>query len=231
MLPLPQPFQSDRPLIVYVDFKSPYAYIAKDPTRELAANLGIEVDWRPLTLDIPSYLGSARLDATGKVAESKRSAEQWGAVKYAYKDARRYASLRGLTLRGTTKIWNTTLPHIGFMWAKQQGDDRLARYIDIVYERFWKRELDVEDPNVVAAVLEEAGVDCDGFDAYATGDGLAYHDAMQAAIFDAGIFGVPGYVIEGEYFFGREHLPRIAWILRGRRGQAPDIGYVRASAL
>ncbi|NJN51004.1 MAG: DUF1501 domain-containing protein [Gammaproteobacteria bacterium] len=195
---------------MYLDFKSPYAYIAKDPTRELAAALGIEVDWRPLTLNIPSYLGSARLDSAGKVAESNRSPEQWSGVKYAYKDARRYATLRGLTLRGTTKIWDTSLAHIAFWWAKQQGGEPLARFIDLVYERFWKRELDVEEFDVVLATLREARVATDGFDAYAVGEGREQHDAMQAAIFDAGLFGVPGYVVDGEYFFGREHLPRIA---------------------
>ena len=88
-----EPFVSDRPLIVYIDFKSPYAFVAVRPTRELAAELGIAIDWRPLTLDIPSYLGSARLDDKGKVVESQRSPGQWNAVRYAYRDARRYAAL------------------------------------------------------------------------------------------------------------------------------------------
>ena len=48
---------------------------------------------------------------------------------------------------------------------------------------------------------------------------------MQQRIFEAGIFGVPGYVVEGEYYWGREHLPRVRWILGGRRGPAPDIAY------
>lgn len=225
------PLESHRPLIVYIDFKSPYAYIAKDPTRELAAALNIAVDWRPLTLNIPSYLGSARLDNAGKVVESNRSPQQWSGVKYAYKDARRYASLRSLTLRGTTKIWDTSLAHIGFLWAKRQSDAALARYIDIVYERFWKRELDVEDPSVVRAVLVEAGVRVDGFDDYRATDGRTQHDQMQSAIFEAGVFGVPGYIVDGEYFFGREHLPRIAWTLRGRRGTPPDVAYLAAARL
>jgi len=70
------PLQSSSPLIVYIDYKSPYAYLAKDPTYELADDLGIDIDWRPLTLDIPSYLGSARLDAAGRVVESKRTPQQ-----------------------------------------------------------------------------------------------------------------------------------------------------------
>ena len=219
------PLASDRPLIAYIDYKSPYAFLAKDPTHALGRDLGIAIDWRPLTLDIPSYLGSARLDATGKVAESRRSASQWAAVKYAYKDARRYATLRGLTLRGTTKIWDSALAGMGLLWAKAHGDAVVQRYNDFVYERFWKRDLDIEDVAVVEGALKQAGANTTGFRADATGPGRVRYEATQQRIFDAGIFGVPGYIVEGEYYFGREHLPRIRWILTGRVGAAPDIAY------
>lgn len=225
-----EPFVSDRPLIVYVDFKSPYAFVAVRPTRELAAALGIAVDWRPLTLDIPSYLGSARLDERGALVESRRSPGQWSAVRYAYRDARRYAALCGLEVRGTTKIWDTALAGMGMLWAKAQGDAALARYMDGVYEPFWKRALDVEDAAVVEAALARAGADPRGFRELATGAGRAGYDEMQRRIFDAGIFGVPGYVLEGEYYFGREHLPRIRWILSGRVGHAPDVAYRRVAS-
>ena len=218
------PLQSELPLIVYLDIKSPYAFIAKDPTYQMADELGIAIDWRPLTLDIPSYLGSARLDKKGKVAESKRTPEQWTAVKYAYRDARRYAELQGYPLRGTEKIWDTSIVHIGFWWAKEQGQEILRRYLAEVYPPFWQRKFDAEDPAVVGAALAEAGADVGGFADYASGPGRQFHDESQQAIFAAGIFGVPGYVIEGEYFFGREHLPTVRWILQGRKGRQPDVG-------
>ena len=144
-------------LTVYIDFKSPYAYIAKDPTYALEEEFGIEVNWLPLTLNIGSYLGTARKDDSGKVVESNRSPRQWLAVKYAYKDARRYASLRGLTLRGTQKIWDSSFASIGLLWARQHGHDSLKRFIDSVYEPFWKRELDIEDPAVITRMLDGAG--------------------------------------------------------------------------
>ncbi len=219
------PWQSDADLIVYVDVKSPYAFIARDPTRTLARELGIRIDWRPLTLDIPSYLGSAKLDDKGKVAASDRTPEQWSSVRYAYRDARRYARLQGHTLRGTVKIWDTSLVHIGMMWAKAQGDTVLDDYLDGCYPPFWRRELDVEDPAVIAAQLASAGADVAGFEDYLHGAGRVRHDAEQAAIFDAGIFGVPTYVTGEEMLFGREHLPRVRWLLQGRRGPAPDIAY------
>ncbi len=219
------PLRSHLPLIAYIDFKSPYAYLAKDPAYALEDELAIEIDWRALTLDIPSYLGSARLDAKGKVVESERTPQQWSGVKYAYRDARRYASLRGLTIRGTEKIWDSSLAGIGMEWAKQQGRAVLRSYIDRVYEPFWKRELDIENPVVIERVLAESGADLDGFSDYRTGDGRAIHDRIQQQIFEAGVFGVPSFVVDGELFFGREHLPQIRWLLTGRRGAPPDIAY------
>jgi 2-hydroxychromene-2-carboxylate isomerase len=219
------PLTSSAPLIVYIDYKSPYAYLAKDPTYALEDELGIEVDWRPFTLDIPSYLGSARLNDKGELIESQRTPWQWSMVRYSYRDVRRYASMRGLITRGTTKIWDSSVAAIGMLWAKRQGRTVLRHYSGLVYDRFWKRELDIEDPSVIEAVLHEAGADTAGFKDYLVGEGRLLHDTIQEVAFDAGIFGVPSYVIGGELFFGREHLPRIRWILNGRPGPAPDVAY------
>jgi len=219
------PLHSEQPLIVYIDYKSPYAFIAKDATYQIASQLGIDVDWRPFTLDIPSYLGSAKLDKDDKVVEQKRSPKQWSGVKYSYKDARRYAALLGYTLRGTVKIWDSSLAGIGLLWAKQQGHDALKRYNDRMYERFWRRELDIEDPSVIESVLREAELETNGFAAYLAGPGRTLHDEIQQQAFDAGIFGVPTYIVEEEMFFGREHLPMVRWILQGRQGRAPDVTY------
>jgi len=225
------PLASSAPLIVYIDYKSPYAYLAKDPTYAIADELGIEIDWRPFTLDIPSYLGSARLNQEGKVVENERTPSQWTKVKYAYHDVRRYASLRGLIARGAIKMWDSSLAGIGMLWAKEQGRAVLRAYSDLVYERFWKRELNLEEAGVIERVLDEAGARTAGFQDYASsGEGRVLHDSIQRKAFDAGIFGVPTYVVDGEVFFGREHLPRIRWMLTGRSGTPPDIAYRDFSA-
>ncbi len=212
-------------LTVYIDFKSPYAYLAIEPTRQLARALDVKLDWLPFVLDIPSYLGSAQLDKRGQVARQSRTTEQWSGVKYAYYDCRRYANLRGLTIRGTVKIWDTNLAAIGMLWARQQGDEILQRYIDGVYLPFWKRALDVESIDVVEDVLAQAGADVEGFRRFVPGQGAQLNGHLQDSAFNQGIFGVPTYTLGEELYFGREHLPRIRWQLQGRRGAAPDIAY------
>ncbi len=221
-----EPLRSEAPLIVYLDFKSPYAYLAKDPTRQLATDFGIAIDWRPLTLDIPSYLGSAKVSDAGKVVEQNRTPRQWQGVRYAYMDAKRYARLKDILIYGTRKIWDSSLAGIGLLWTRRDSAVQ-GRYMDLVYERFWRRELDVEDARVVAATVAEAGGDDDGYLRYAAGEGRTQHGELQAQLHGAGIFGVPTYVVAGETFFGREHLPMVRWLLGGRRGPAPDVAYDR----
>ena len=52
-------------LKLYIDYKSPYAYLAKDPAYALAEETGVAIDWLPYVLDIPAYLGSARAQSGG----------------------------------------------------------------------------------------------------------------------------------------------------------------------
>src|SRR6201997_5741230 len=149
---------------IYTDYKSPYAYLAKDFAYELERDTGAQLDWLPYTLDTPAYLGSAKVDATGTVLEASRNAHQWRRVKYSYMDCRREANRRGLTVRGTQKIFDSSLANIGMLYAKRHGVFR--SYHDRVFERFWKRELDIENPAAVAAVLEECGAQSKDFAAF-----------------------------------------------------------------
>jgi len=198
-----------RTISVYTDYKSPYAYLAHAPTWEMAAAAGVKLDWLPYTLDIPSYLGSAELGPDGEVVAGQRDRHQWRKVRYAYMDCRRQANKRGLTILGTRKIWDSSIASIGLLWVKRQGDAVLRGYSNRVFERFWRRELDIEDAMVVEAVLAEAGAETRGFADYLAGEGRAEHDAIRAAAEAAGVFGVPSIMVDGELYWGREHIADI----------------------
>ncbi len=205
-----------RTVTVYIDYKSPYAYLAKDLVYELARDLPVHIDWLPYILDIPSFLGSARLDDKGRVIEENRNAHQWRRVKYSYMDCRRQARKRGLIIRGPQKIWDSTLAAAGLLFAKSKGDKVLRHYHDITFARFWKRELDIEDPSVIALVLAEAGADTAGLGDYLAGEGPREVDRISRAAEETGIFGVPTFIVDGEQFWGSEHLPDIREMLGAR---------------
>ena len=197
---------------VYTDYKSPYAYLAKDLAYALERDTSVRLDWRPYVLDIPSFLGSARVDGSGAVLEQSRNAHQWRRVRYSYMDCRRQARKRGLTIRGTQKIWDSSLASAGMLFAQRAGDGVFRRYHDAVFERFWQRALDIEDADALGAVLSEAGADGAAFAQAAAGLREEVAAISRAAEQD-GVFGVPSFVLGGELYWGSEHLPDIREIL------------------
>ena len=203
---------SPRTIRVYSDYKSPYAYLAKDPAYDLERATGVTLEWLPYTLDIPAYLGSATLDPGGNVVEQSRNAHQWRRVKYSYMDCRREANRRGLTIRGPRKIFDSSLANIGLLYAKRQSVFRA--YHDRVFERFWKRELDIESPAALAAVLAECGAETKDFVGFLEGEGRRELERIQQEAEATGVFGVPSYLLDdGDLYWGREHLPRICELI------------------
>ncbi|MBI3303029.1 MAG: DsbA family protein [Deltaproteobacteria bacterium] len=180
---------------LYFDYKSPFAYLAKDEAYRLEEDYHVQIEWLPYVLDIPEALGDLQ----------NRTKQQWRKIRYSYMDARRWANKRGLIVRGPQKIFDSSLVSIGMLYACQQG--KFRPYHDRVYERFWKRELDIEDKQAIAAVLAEVGADPEGFFAYLEREGWAELDAIQQRADADEIFGVPIFIVEGEMFWGHDRIP------------------------
>jgi len=191
----------------YFDYKSPYAYLALEETFDLAAQPGVSMDWLPYTLQIDKYLGIAELDNSGADVIGLRNDHQWRRVKYAYMDCRREANRRGLTIRGPQKIFDSSIAHIGFLFVREQGD--FLAFHEAVFERFFRRELSIDDPLSVEQLITETGFDATGFEAFLVSEGRAMHDRIISEAEAAGVFGVPGYLVEGELFWGTERLDRV----------------------
>jgi 2-hydroxychromene-2-carboxylate isomerase len=194
-------------VIHYFDYKSPYAYLAQRATDALEAELaplGVAIERLPYTLDIPSYLGDARLDEAGRDVVGTRNAHQWRRVRYAYMDCRREAARHGLVIRGPRKIFDSSIAHIGFLWVARGG--RIRPYHDRIFEKFWKRSLDIEDPAAIAGEIGAAGLDAAGFTEFLAGEGRALHDRLRADAEAKGVFGVPSYVVDDELFWGNERI-------------------------
>ncbi len=194
--------------IHFFDYKSPYAYLAQETAYRFAEASGVTIEWRPYTLDIPQFLGAAKLDEQGRDTMNARNDHQWRRVRYAYMDCRREANRRGITLLGPRKIFDSSVAHIGFLYAQEQGDPR--RYHDIAFERFFRREFEAGDPGAVRTLLEECGIPTDAFDDFLAGPGRARLELIQREAEDAGVFGVPSFLVDGELFWGEERFPRVA---------------------
>ena len=195
----------------YFDYKSPYAYLAQESAWALADEPGVEVEFLPYTLQIPKYLGDAKLNDTGEDTVGTRNDHQWRRVKYSYMDCRREANRRGLTIRGPRKIFDSALSHIAFLFVRGRGEWRNLH--NTIFEQFWRRELDIENLEVMKALMQAHGFDTADFDAYLESAGAELYAQILADAEARGVFGVPSYLVDDELFWGQERLPRVRELL------------------
>jgi 2-hydroxychromene-2-carboxylate isomerase len=187
------------PVKLYYDYKSPFTYLAMEPAYKLEDAYRIRLRYLPHVFDFAPFGGTLE----------NRTELQWRKVRYLYMDARRYANERGLVIRGPQKLFDSRLALMGGMWADRHG--KFRPFSDRVFERFFKRELDVEDGAALAAVMKEIDLDADGFRKYAMSDGPR---DLKAAIDEGvrdGVFGVPTFIVAGEMFWGND---RVDWVAK-----------------
>tara|TARA_B100000686_G_scaffold279457_1_gene300059 strand:- start:169 stop:819 length:651 start_codon:yes stop_codon:yes gene_type:complete len=194
---------------IYIDFKSPYAYLAVEPSRALATKYKLKINWFPYILDIPKYLGSAKVDSNKNIIEDNRNDHHWRRVKYSYMDCRRYANTRNLTILGTQKIWDTSLISLLMLWIKNNCAKKIDDFINLTYKNFWKRELDIENEIIVLNILDELEINDNDFLIWKNKKGQKELDILMIDAHEKGVFGVPSYIYNQELFWGREQLPMI----------------------
>ena len=178
---------------VWIDYVSPYAFVAKAWAYDLEKDYDLVLTWRPYTLDVVSFMG--------KVDE--RDPHHWRRVRYAYMDARRYANKQGLTLMGPKKMYYARPANAAMLYAQKHGVFR--PYNDLAFDRFWRRAFDPENVAEVEALLSESGAP-PGFAAFLEGEGGTRHDRLREEAEAAGVFGVPTFVFDGELFWGGDRI-------------------------
>jgi 2-hydroxychromene-2-carboxylate isomerase len=185
---------------LYYDFKSPFTYLAMEPAYKLEETHRVRLRFIPLELAIREAYG-------GELEQ--RAQRDWDKVRYLYMDMRRFANERGMIIRGPQKIFDSRLALISGLYADRNS--RFRPYAERVFERFFKRDLNIEDFDALAAVMAEVGLDAAGFRRYAVGEGP---DDLQAAAAEAerdGVFGVPTFNVAGELFWGND---RVEWVTK-----------------
>jgi 2-hydroxychromene-2-carboxylate isomerase len=205
----------DAALTVCIDFKSPQCFLAKDPTYSLADEVGLEIDWLPLI--------TAQMTLPPKPTDGDRGARHRRArAEYAKRDIERYAEQRGLVIRDVYRPpVDSSWAAIGLLWVKSEAPDRTRAYLDETFARYWRGELDVEDASAIVGVAGSSGIETDGLIDYLHGAGASALEELQVRLREAGLTNVPGYLVKGEVFIGRQHLPMIRWLLMDKRGPAP----------
>jgi 2-hydroxychromene-2-carboxylate isomerase len=186
----------------YFAYTSPVSYLAKDPAYALEHSHDVRVRYIPFGVDIRRVYG----DVPTRGERDRRK------LRYLYFDARRMARERGVVIYPPRKIFSARRAFYGGFCAEDQGLFRA--YSDRVYQRFWKHELEVENPDALAAILEEVGADTTVFRRWIADEETEAKPRLKRCFAEAAadhVFGVPTFVIDGELFWGYDRMP---WLIR-----------------
>ena len=187
---------------LYIDYRSPYSYLAKDEAYQLEQDFNITLEWFPYNIDLTGAYGGTL---------EQRTPRDWTKVKYLYMDCRRLAKRKGLTIRGTIKIYDPTLVHIAMLWAQRHKVFRI--FHDDVLPPFWNREFDIEDLSVVKRALEKAGAPLMGFDEFLANDGKNLAQKINTDAEARNVFGVPSFIFRDEVFWGTDRIGMLREVL------------------
>lgn len=197
------------PLFFHFDFISPYGYFASLRIEALAARHGRTVAWRPMLLGV----------AVLKVMGLKPLLDTPLKGAYVRRDVLRHARRHGLQLgRDLDAPVGNPLPAArAFYWVREHHPEQQAALVHALYDAFWRRGLDLSTPDAVAT----AGLP-PALDPAAVAAGAASEQAaalLRQAVTDslnAGVFGSPTVIVDGEPFWGSDRLADVEdWLARG----------------
>ncbi len=203
-------------LDVYLDMKSPHAYVAVRPSLQVARDYRVRVNFLPYPMSYITIGVSTSVDEDMKRRPPSPAADRRARMYYAA--ARQYAALQGLPFRSPYRLLDSAAASKALLFAKQQGLE--VPFLMRLYMQGWGsgwRDYELESLEALRGTLTEAGAETEGFDAFAAtnGPGTAELESCIAGAEASGFVGVPHYVFDDAAsgrrlgLFGREHLALI----------------------
>ena len=182
------------------DFGSPNAYLAYRALAGVLERSGAELNL------VPCLLGGI-FKATGNQSPVEAFAPVKGKLEYFRLEMMRFVKrheLHDFSFNPNFPI-NTLMMMRGAVAAEMDG--RLVEYVEAGMKQMWEQGLKMDDPEVFAAAMTDAGF-----------DGPAMLERIQepevkaklinntAAAVDRGAFGIPTFFVGDEMYFGKDRL-------------------------
>ncbi len=194
--------------VTYIDFGSAGAWLALEPTRQLARELGVAIDWRPFPRG-----SHPRRDRNPNSRGARHALVR---AEYRRREEAFYAQQRGVALVYPGPGQQGPAANAGLAWLRDCHGAVAGicdAYVKQVFRQVWRGLLEPGDQAAVCRVVEALGGDGQGFDAWFGEHGERALDEYRSQGLELGVVDVPGYVVAGEPFVGRAHLPTVRWLL------------------
>lgn len=199
-----------RTIEYYFSLSSPWAYIGHALFMDVVRRHEVQVVHKPVAL-------GGVFEQTGGLPLPKRHPAR---RRYRMMELQRWREKRGLSFALEPKHWPfdpTRADRAVIAILAGHGDP--DAYLRAAFKGIWEEERDLGDRLVQAELLEAAGYDSTTLLEAADGTmtEAVYALNLENAV-SAGVIGSPGYVLDGEVFWGQDRLELLEDALASGRG-------------
>ena len=200
------------PLEFWFEFASSYSHPAAMRIEAAARDAGVPIAWKPFLLG-PVFATQGWNDSPFNIYPAKG--------RYMWRDLERVCAKHAIGLRRPSRF-----PRNGLLAARVALLGATAAwgpdFVRGVYRANFVDDREIAEPEVVAGVLAEVGVDArpllDAAHAPANKDALR---RQTEHAMELGIFGAPTFVSRGELFWGNDRLEQaLEWAVRHAKATA-----------
>ena len=184
--------------------QSPWAYLGHQRFARIAREAGAKINVLPVDL------GGKVFPVSGGLPLNKRAPQRQA---YRLLDMKRFADHLGMPIN----VQPTYFPVAGDDAAQliiaadlKDGTEAAMALAFEVFKAVWVNEQNIEDPQVLAAALQRAGLSAQRLDDSHTQAVIERYEEDTRLAIEAGVFGAPSYVIDGEIFWGQDRLDFVA---------------------
>ena len=179
---------------------SPWTYLGHERFARIAAAAGAQV--RVLPMD----LGGKVFPVSGGLPLGQRAPQRQA---YRLVELARFRDALGLPLNVKPKhfpVPGDDAARLIIAVDRADGTAAAMRIAGAVMSAVWVQERNVSQASTLAELLAECGLPADRLEASRSPQVQAQYDRNTQQAIDAGVFGSPSYVIEGEIFWGQDRL-------------------------
>ena len=189
------------PVLFYFDFSSPYGYFAAQKIDETVADFDRQVTWKPMML-------GAAMKETGNIPLAQQPIKG----DYCRRDWDRLARYMEVPWTMPDPFPIATLAAARAFYWLDDGDPALARkFARAAFHAYFGEGQDITEAETVADIAEPLGIDKDALLSAVQDPAIKERLKIETTqALEAGVFGSPFVIIDGEPFWGSDRL----WMIR-----------------
>jgi len=188
----------------FFDCSSPWTYLGFHNLQPLAAELGVEITWRPI-------LVGGLFNTVNPSVYHSREYPVPAKQEYMHKDLQDWARYSGIKISWPMTIFpiNSVKAMRGCIAADRQG--KLVPYATGVFEAYWGDDRDITQDDILAGIATAAGLDAGEMaEAMATDEIKAELRDNTEDLARRGGYGSPTFFVnDDDMYFGNDRMPLI----------------------